>query len=267
MLLSGVSLANASTLLVPAGGDLQAALITAKCGDTIAIEAGATFQTSNDQGFIFPQKTGGPCTGSSANTITVRTSTSDSASGWATNLSSDASKMARLVTTGPYPALSFAANSRFWKLIGLEITSVPNPQHIQFLVFIGTDLALNQVPSDITFDRCYIHSQEDGTNNAHGTVRGGVDVHAARVTFSGCRIAVPTSYAGISQSSDTNLRNFDRQRTGPLTIDNSFINAWFSCFFLGGSPLETEQHGHCFSWRDDESGHSVKRPESRASST
>src|SRR5438046_8619439 len=50
----GCRTANASTLTVAAGGDLQAALDRAQPGDTILLEAGATFAGP----FTLPAKTG-----------------------------------------------------------------------------------------------------------------------------------------------------------------------------------------------------------------
>lgn len=238
--ISAGSLAKAATIFVPADGDLQGALNNAQCGDTVVISAGATFVTSADLGFVFPAKQGGPCTGTAADTITVITANVDSLPPAGKRVGiGDAANMPKLVTTGPTPAIGFPANSRFWKLIGLEVTTVPSPQYTQFLGFVGSYVPLAQVPSDITFDRCYIHSQEDGTNNAHASARAGVDVHAARVTFSGCRLALPAGYQGPSQNSDNNYAILMGKGPGPLTIDNCFLNGWFTAVFLGGSTLET----------------------------
>ena len=60
--------AHASTLTVNAGGDLQAALNAARPGDTILLQAGATF-TGN---FVLPVKSG------STTDITIRSSAADS---------------------------------------------------------------------------------------------------------------------------------------------------------------------------------------------
>src|SRR5437762_5285014 len=64
--------ASASTINVPPGGDLQAALNNAQCGDTVVVAA-ASYVTSADWGFVFPAKSGGPCVGTAADTITVQT--------------------------------------------------------------------------------------------------------------------------------------------------------------------------------------------------
>src|SRR6266550_418978 len=227
-------------ITVNANGNLQLALNEAQCGDTIVMDGGATFLTTAEDGFVFPSKSGGPCTGTAADTITVRTAsvTNLPAAGQRVGIN-DARNMAKLITAGPYPAISFAANSRFWKLIGIEVTTTANPQYASFLVFVGTNVGFSQLPSDVTFDRCYIHSQEDGTNNAHASSRGGVDVEAVRVTFSGCRIAFPGGYAGASKDTDATYAILMVAGPGPLTIDNCFLNSWFSNFFMGGGNLWT----------------------------
>ena len=225
---------------VASGGDLQQALNQAQCGDTIVLDAGATFQTSADQGFVLPAKSGGTCNGTAADTITLKSASLESLppAGRRVNIT-DARNMPKLVTPGPNPAVSFAPNSKFWKLSGIEVTTTATPQYVSFLVYVGTSLSLPELPSDITFDRCYVHSQEDGTNNAHASSRGGVDVEAIRVSFSGCRIAFPGGYAGASKSTDATYAILMVAGPGPLTIDNCFLNSWFSNFFMGGGNLWT----------------------------
>ena len=229
-----------NVITVQAGSDLQQALNDAECGDTIAIEAGATFVTSAENGFVFPAKTGGRCTSTAADTITVQSTKSGALPLAGKRVGIDDSRnMPKLVSAGPSPVVSFAPRSKFWKLTGIEVTTTPAPQYISFLVYVGTNLSLPELPSDITFDRCYIHSQEDGTNNAHASSRGGVDVEATRVSFSGCRIAFPGGYAGASKTTDATYAILMVAGPGPLTIDNCFLNAWFSNFFMGGGNLWT----------------------------
>src|SRR5438552_16029356 len=52
---------SGSVITVAANGNLQQALNDARCGDTILLEASATFLAAGDAGFMFPAKTGGPC--------------------------------------------------------------------------------------------------------------------------------------------------------------------------------------------------------------
>ncbi|MEP6741360.1 MAG: hypothetical protein ABJB61_02595, partial [bacterium] len=64
------SISKAATIVVPAGGDFQAALNAAQFGDTIVVQAGATYATSVS--FSLPNKGAG--TGTDADYITVQTS-------------------------------------------------------------------------------------------------------------------------------------------------------------------------------------------------
>src|SRR5258705_7231531 len=64
------SASHATTIVVPGGGDLQAALNVAQFGDTIILQAGATFSApsaSQGQAFVLPAKSGG--TGTAADYI------------------------------------------------------------------------------------------------------------------------------------------------------------------------------------------------------
>jgi hypothetical protein len=229
-----------NVIRVGARDNLQRALDEAKCGDTIVLETGATFTAPADQGFVFPGKRDATCNGTAADTITIRTAAIEKlpAAGERVGIR-DAAQMARLVTAGPHPAISFGAHSRFWKLIGLELTTTPAPQYVSFVVYVGVNLKLDQLPADITFDRCYIHSQEDGSDNAHATSRGGVEVEAMRVNFTGCRVAFPGGYAGSSKSTDATYAILTVAGPGPIAIDNCFLNSWFAIFFMGGGGLWT----------------------------
>src|SRR6185295_11609748 len=66
---------NGKEITVKAGGNLQAAIDAAKFGDTITLEAGATYQTRGApqySPFVLGTKTGG--TGTDADFITIRSS-------------------------------------------------------------------------------------------------------------------------------------------------------------------------------------------------
>ncbi|MGH9961080.1 MAG: hypothetical protein ACREBC_28830, partial [Pyrinomonadaceae bacterium] len=68
-----VARSQAGTLTkVPANGDLQAALNSAKCGETIVVEAGATYVAPPQQSFILANKP--QCPQTRAEFITITTS-------------------------------------------------------------------------------------------------------------------------------------------------------------------------------------------------
>src|ERR1051325_8058077 len=61
---------SAATIVVPSGGDLQAAINSASFGDTIVLQAGASYTAPGQQvSFNLPLKSGG--TGTSADYITI----------------------------------------------------------------------------------------------------------------------------------------------------------------------------------------------------
>ena len=72
-LLGASSFVKAVTFIVQAGDDLQAALNAANCGDEVVLQAGATFIVPGlEAPFLLKDK--GPCTGTDADYITIRTS-------------------------------------------------------------------------------------------------------------------------------------------------------------------------------------------------
>ena len=111
------SYASAATISVAAGGDLQAALNAAKPGDTIVLQAGATF-TGN---FTLPAKGG-------TSYITLRSSAPDSSFPPAGQriTPSYASLMPKLRgTTAGGSALRTAVGASYWRLLFLEFKPAP----------------------------------------------------------------------------------------------------------------------------------------------
>jgi len=163
------------TITVNSGGNLQAALNNARCGDTIHLQAGATFTGA----FIFPNKS---CDNS--HWIIVRTSSDNSLlppqgsrltpcyAGVSSlpgrpgfNCSSTKNVLARLVmhrsqASGP---VVFAPGANHYRLIGLELTRDAGIG----LVYALASPTPGTVTSKIIYDRIWFH----GT--AHDeTVRG-----------------------------------------------------------------------------------------------
>ena len=137
---------------VGARGNFQAALNTAQCGDTIVLQAGATYQASgSDKGFVFPAK-------NCSSYITVQTSNLAGlpADGQRVQMS-DAAAMAKIVPSvvggNTHAAMTFVANAKFWKLIGVEVTTLVGQPYCSVLVDVGPYVAWAEAPSDLVFDR------------------------------------------------------------------------------------------------------------------
>jgi hypothetical protein len=209
------------TITVPAGGDLQRAINNAKSGDTIELAAGATF-TGN---FVLPKKTG-------TGWLWIRTSAYSMLPAPGQRLVPGDKGLARIVSPNTGPAFTFDVAASFYRFSGIEITTTWSTTTATNygLVAMGTvpssdssATSLAQLPSDVTFDRCFIH----GTPS--GNVRRGIAANAAR-------LAVVDSYL-----SDFHEVGADSQAiaswngSGPFKIVNNYLEGAGENVMFGGS--------------------------------
>ncbi len=236
------------TISVPAGGDFQAALNSALPGDEIVLAAGATYPAPNGGGFILPNKSG-------SGWITIRSSNMSGLPAEGTRVTpAQAGAMPKIVAAATEPALStpylapitgstVPANSHNYRFVGIEFT-VPATQYLNYgIIVVGRSrnqyassgalvpdqVALNQLPHDIIFDRVYIHG------NATGDVARGI-------ALNGGATAVVDSYiSGIRGV------GFDTQAiagwngSGPFKIVNNYLEAAGENVLFGGSDSASAQ--------------------------
>ena len=200
---------------VLAGENLQAALDNAKLGDTIVLQAGATFRGP----FKLPNKTAG--------------------SGWIYVVSShlsnlpppgtrvgpaNATNMPKIVSPPFYNALKTVANSHHFRFVGIEFAPAPGVTNTYELIRIGnSDTSPTTLAHHIVFDRCYVHGIPN-TNDQRG------------IELDGAYVAVVDSYIGNFQwvHADTQgLIAFNT--TGPLQIRNNYIEAATENVAFGGA--------------------------------
>jgi hypothetical protein len=209
--------AAAATITVNAGGDLQAAINAARPGDTILLQAGATF-TGN---YTLPAKGGSAF-------ITIRSSTPDASLPAAGTRITPASAalLAKVRSTQNGPAFRTVGAATFWNLMFLEIlpsvsTSAAN---LIELGAVGQEQStLSVVPQNLVIDRCYIHG-----NPAYAQRRG---------------IALNSGATHILNSyiSDIKGANEDTQAIGgwngpgPYLIENNYLEASGENILFGGS--------------------------------
>jgi len=148
--------AQAATLTVNGGGDLQAALNAAQPGDTILLQAGAVF-TGN---FVLPAKGG-------TLDITVRSSAADAAlpPAGARMTPAYAAFLPKLRSTSNGAALRTAAGATHWRLMFLEFLPAPGTVTADLLELGGTgssQATTASVPQHFVVDRSYLHG--DPTN-------------------------------------------------------------------------------------------------------
>ncbi|HEX8719522.1 MAG TPA: DUF4214 domain-containing protein [Pyrinomonadaceae bacterium] len=249
--------ASAATLNVASGGDLQAALNAAQPGDTIVIQAGASFAGP----VTLPNKNT-----ASAEWITVRTSTPDSALAAATGRVSpaDSPLLAKIISPGTgEAALQTAPGAHHWRLIGLEFrTAVPWAQVYDLVKLGASDSAQDtseEVPHHFLLDRCLV------TAFPTQTLKRGVALQSAETTITGCYIA------GFKSEFQDAQAIAGWNGPGPYHIVNNYLEASGENLIFGGAtpavagliPTDIEiRRNHFFkplSWRQGDPSYAGTR--------
>jgi hypothetical protein len=230
--------APGSTITVNSGGDLQGALNSANCGDTISLQAGATFSGK----FELPAKN---C--DNGHWIIIRTSSPDSAlpaegqrltpcyAGVASlvgrpsyscpNVKNVLAKI-QVVSNGDGP-IKLAPGANFYRFIGLEVTRLVSTRG-------SARLITGQGTSDhIIVDRSWLHGQKQDETNLGISLNGMTNAAVVDSYFSDfhCISATGTctdSHAIAGGCSDT--------QDGPFKIQDNFIEASSEGILFGGGP-------------------------------
>jgi hypothetical protein len=232
------STGNVTTL--PAGGNLQTALNNLACGDTLQLQAGATFTGV----FIFPAKS---C--DSAHWITVRTNAPDSSlppegtrvtpcyagvsslpARPAFNCSSVDHVLARVVMSpvqGSGP-IQFASGANHYRLIGLEITRPVGTAVVYNLVSVKGSTG---TADHIVLDRVWLHgtAQDDTQRGVASWGMTSFGVVDSFFTDFHC-----TAVIGACGDAQTVGGGIGSQPMGPYKIVNNFLEASGENILFGG---------------------------------
>jgi hypothetical protein len=204
--------------MVHAGGDVQAALNSAQPGDTILLEAGATF-TGN---YRLSAKSSG-----ATRYITIRSSAPDSM------LPPDgvrigpayASQLPKLKSPNSAPALATAAYAHHYKIQFVEFLA--NAQGAGDIVDLGDGSSaqntLSVVPYELIVDRVYIHGDV-----TLGQKRG-LGLNSASTTIRNSYIAE------IKSSTQDSQAICGWNGPGPYTITNNYLEASGENVMFGGA--------------------------------
>ena len=212
--------ADAKTIAVAAGGDLQAALNAALPGDVVTLEAGATF-TGN---FTLPVKAG-----TSTSYITVRSSAADSTlpASTARITPSYAAQLPKIVGADTGPAIRTAARAAYWRLQFLEI--VANSSGSGDIVQFGSSsetVAANQAHHLIA-DRVYVRGRAD-----KGAKRG-IALNSGNAMIRG------SWFEQIKSTTQDTQAICGWNGPGPYLIENNYLNAAAENIMFGGADPAT----------------------------
>jgi hypothetical protein len=251
--------APGSTTTVNAGGDLQTALNNANCGDTIELQAGATFSGA----FTFPAKN---CDDNLW--IIVRTSASDSvlpAEGTrmtpcyagvsslpgrpALNCTSTSNVLAKLIMTsygnsGDGPVV-FAAGANHYRLMGLEITRATGIGIVYALVSVAANGAAN----NLILDRVWMHGTAHDDTNRGVWLEGATYASVVNSYLTDFHCVSVTGICGDAQAIAGGLGSGPM---GPYKINGNFLEASGENVIFGGgaataTPSDIEiTHNHMF---------------------
>jgi hypothetical protein len=212
-----------TTWAVHTSAQLSTALQNSVPGDTIVLDAGATYN-----GYFALNAKSNP----NNKWIYIMSSAIANLPVGTRVAPTDAANMAKVVTPNVAAAFQVNGGANHYRLAGLEITSASNygcnPTHTPpincFSYFlIGSQANPTPLPDSITIDRCYIHGSptQDVTTAVQATA---------------------SNYAVIdSYISDIHTTGFDTQAVasywspGPIKITNNFLSAAGENIMFGGS--------------------------------
>lgn len=212
LLTAGV--APAATITVPAGGNLQAALLNARPGDVIALAQTATYLGN----FVLPDKEG-------SEFITITTAGITSIPDGQRVTPRDAVAFAKLRSPNNQPAIQTAPGAHHWKLVLLEFQANADGEGDILALGSGSSAqrSLSQVPHDLVIDRSFIHGDA-----LKGQKRG--------IALNSAATMVVNSYL-----SDFKRIGQDAQAIagwngpGPFTIRNNYLEGAAENIIFGGA--------------------------------
>jgi hypothetical protein len=206
--------AGGATIDVRAGGDLQAALDSARPGDVILLEPGARFVGN----FVLPVKPG-------SSFITLRSAASDgelpSEHGRITP--AHARLLPKLQSPNAEPALRTAPGAHHWRIQFVEFLANARGEGDIIQLGSGSQSSLSAVPHTLVIDRCLLRGDQ-----AAGQKRG-IALNSASTTIRGSHIG------------DIKARGQDSQAIagwngpGPFVIEGNYLEAAGENILFGGA--------------------------------
>lgn len=211
---------NPSTVVLKAGGNLQAAIENARYGDVIVLEAGATYAGP----IVLPFKESPP---DSDQYITITTSKLDGipAENERVNPQVHAQAMPKIVAPDSSVAITTAERAHHYKFVGIEFLPAADSKYLYNLIDLGKSeyKSLSQFPHHLIFDRCYVHST--GLNKA----RRGFALNSGDTTITNSYIS------GFAGAGDETQGICGWNGPGPFRIVNNYIEGGGQNIMFGGA--------------------------------
>ena len=209
---------SGQTIVVNAGGNVQAAIDAAKPGDTIVLQAGATFVGN----FVLPLKAG-----SSTAFVTIRSSASDAVlpANGVRMTPAYAAQLPKLRSPNSAPVIATAAGAHHYRLQFLELLANANGAGDIMALGDGSakQNALSAVPHDLVVDRVYIHG--DPTKGQ----KRGISLNSASTSVLNSHISDIKAVSNDSQA----IAGWNGP--GPFTITNNYLEASAENVMFGGA--------------------------------
>jgi hypothetical protein len=208
-------------ITLKAGDDLQAALRSARFGDTIVLQAGATFTGP----ILLPFK--GPGSGTDADYITIRTSDMSGIANDAERIKPalHARAMPKIVAPREKPAIGTEPRAHHYKFVGVEFLPASNASYVYNVIELGGSdyTSTHQFPHHLIFDRCYVHSP--GLNRA----RRGFALNSAETSI------VNSHVSGFAGAGDETQAIAGWNGPGPFHIVNNYLEGAGEVVLIGGA--------------------------------
>jgi hypothetical protein len=209
----------ATNFPVHSGDNLQDKINQAQPGDTLTLDAGASFTGP----IILRAKSG-------SGYITIQSSALSLLPGSDQRVNpSDATHMARIVSPGSgNEALRTEPGSGYYRIIGIEFTTSVATDFVDTLINLGdgstsAQASLELIPHDIIFDRCYIHAYPTQS------LKRGIGLHSRETSILNSYISEFKSVEDDSQA----IAGWNGP--GPFHIINNYLEAAGENVMFGGA--------------------------------
>ena len=209
---------NANEITLDAGGDLQGAIKAASFGDTIILQAGATYRGP----LVLPDKG----VGSGDDYITIRTSDLAGIAKEGERVNpAQARAMPKIVSPSKQSAISTQAQAHHYRFIGIEFSPSSDAAYVYNLIDLGSTSyrSVSEFPHHLVFDRCYVHST--GLNKA----RRGFALNSAETSI------VNSYVSGFAGADDETQAVAGWNGPGPFHIVNNFLEGGAEVLLFGGA--------------------------------